>query len=270
MSRAPRIFVGPSAADTALHVARPRALARSAGTAIAVSFGMRNPVWLGLLGVVAVACGSVTAVQDDAGSGHAGASTGGSGGASAGAPGAAGVGAAGSTGTAGTAGTTGVAGATGTAGASGTAGAGGHGGSSGTAGSTGHAGTSGTAGATGTAGSGAAGSMSGDAGVEDCTAIEAEFTAAMKEAKVCNPNAAAAQCQTATPNAIYCSTCDTHVQGSTTEIDRLTTKYTSQGCELGRACSALHCATNGKGVCVANDGGSGGTCTDDRSLATTQ
>jgi hypothetical protein len=227
---------------------------------------MRISTWLVLsaLGAFAVACGSVTAVKDDggagqAGSGQAGTSASGAAGASAGTSGSAGA----------TAGAGGVAGAAGLAGTSGTAGAGGHAGASGaagasgTAGATGHAGAMGSAGSTGAAGTGAGGGTAADGGVEDCTTLMADFTAAMKEAKVCDPTSRVAQCTFTTPNALQCSSCDTHVD-STTKLDAIQGKWTKQGCGKGVLCPGLTCATAGKGVCTGNDAGS--TCTDDRSL----
>ncbi len=61
---------------------------------------------------------------------------------------------------------------------------------------------------------------------------------------------------------------DTHVE-TTARLDEIVTKWTKQGCTAG-LCSALRCATAGTGVCQASDGGSTGTCIDDKTLATTQ
>ncbi len=176
------------------------------------------------------------------------------GGGGAGVSGTAGTGTGGASGAAGASGTAGM---TGAAGITGTAGAGGHGG----------AGTAGAGGATGTAGAG-----SQDAGVdaplEDCATLKIEYANALKEARACNPLSRIAQCQLAVPNALACPSCDTHVE-TTARLDDIVTKWTKQGCTAG-LCSALRCATAGTGVCQASDGGSTGTCIDDKTLAMTQ
>jgi hypothetical protein len=236
---------------------------------------MRNLSWLGLLCAAVIGCGSVTPVSND-GSGQGGSTHSGTGGSTAGTSGAAGT--AGDAGTSGGAGTTGAAGTGGGAGTSGGAGA------SGTAGTSGHAGTSGAAGAggmsggtdggttgaagTGAAGTGAAGTAASDGGADDCDALKVEYTAALKEAKVCNPLSRVAQCQTTASTELACPSCTTHVE-STTKLDSIRARWTKAACKSG-ICPLIKCLTPGTGACMATDAGSGGgMCIDDRSVATT-
>jgi hypothetical protein len=214
---------------------------------------MRPLIWTVVLCTLAAACGSVSVTPIDGGAGHGGA-TGTAGKTGGGGAGAAGTAGSGTAGAPGTAGATGTAGRTGAAGNTGTAGAGG-------------AGSAGAGGATGTAGAG-----SQDAGVdaplEDCATLKVEYTNALKDARACNPLSRVSQCQMAVPNALACPSCDTHVE-TTARLDEIVTKWTRQGCTAG-LCSALRCATAGTGVCQASDGGTTGTCIDDKTLATTQ
>ncbi|HSZ83548.1 MAG TPA: hypothetical protein VLA14_14780 [Polyangia bacterium] len=213
---------------------------------------------IAVLCTLAVACGSVSVTPIDGGAGHGGTTgaagkTGGGGAGGAGTASTAGTGAAGASGMAGSTGTAG--GTAGTTGAAG--GAGGHGG----------AGSAGAGGETGTAGAGGSTADGGvDAAPEDCAALKVEYANALKDARICNPLSRVAQCQAAVPNALACPSCDTHVQ-ATARLDDIVTKWTKQDCRAG-ICSDLHCATAGTGVCQASDGGSTGTCVDQKSLAT--
>ena len=84
---------------------------------------------------------------------------------------------------------------------------------------------------------------------------------------MCNPLSRVAQCQMVVPNALACPSCSTNVE-TTTRLDELQAKWTKNACSAG-LCPGLRCVSAGKGVCQANDGGTGGTCIDDKSVATT-
>ncbi len=232
-------------------------------------------VWLAF-----ASCGTVTQAPD--GSGQAGSSAGttGQAGSSAGTSGQAGSGQAGATGgttgqggqaggvagTTGSAGTTGNAGTTGGAGATGNAGRGGGsagttagGGRGGQAG--GNAGTTGNGGRGGTGGTGrgGAGGQNSDGGVS-CSELETEYSKAVAEARMCNPEASG-QCQQKVSTSLACPGCQI-VVNSTTNPDAIRMQWMKQGCTPGIVCPAIFCVAPGAGICTKTDASSsGGTCT---------
>ncbi len=158
--------------------------------------------------------------------------------------------------TGGSAGDAGAAGGTGGAmgGAAGKS-TGGAGGTSGGAG-----GTTATTGSGGTAGSGTGGTAGGsvDAG-NPCANLEADYRAALIEAKTCNPRAAALQCQTLVNTSVSCPGCTTHVENAA-QLQEIEKKWVASGCKRG-ICPAIACINPGFGVC-SESGGSGGRCID--------
>ena len=219
--------------------------------------------------VFASACGTVTP-QADA-SGQAGSGAGSSG--QAGSGGGSGGAAAGTTGQAGsTAGTTGqggaVAGTTGQAGTGtgpgGTTGVGGRGGQAGgVAGTIGSGGRGGQAGGAsggrgGTTGRGGQGGQN-DGGVS-CSELEAEYSKAVAEARMCNPEATG-QCQMLVNTGLACPLCQVRVNDAG-KANAIRTQWTKQGCTPPIVCPQVICVSPGAGVCSKSDAsGSGGMCT---------
>jgi len=118
----------------------------------------------------------------------------------------------------------------------------------------------GTGGGTGSGGSIDAGTdHPADAG-DECAKLRAEYDAAFKEARMCNPAAQALQCQATASASLPCGGCVTHVQSSTT-LDQIRAKWEGMNCRSG-ICPAIACIAPGTGACVADPAGTGGTCTD--------
>lgn len=197
---------------------------------------MRN---LGLLlaACLFLACGRVTSLYSDAGSG--------------GSPGSGGAG-----------------GDVGTGGGPGSGGAGGELGTGGTVGSGGAIGSGGGTGSDGGAGAGGSGNdasadRTADAG-ETCLQLRDDYDVALKEARVCNPSGKLLQCQATANTSLACPGCKEHVQ-STTTLDQIQARWEEMKCPSG-VCPQIACAALGAGACAADSGGNGGTCTDVRLL----
>jgi hypothetical protein len=117
---------------------------------------------------------------------------------------------------------------------------------------------------TGGGGTGAAGTTGTDGGATDagdaCTAIEQQYTAAMTQAKQCNPALNGEQCQQSVDSSLPCPGCKTWVD-DTQPLDDVRQKWKDAGCDkVHRFCPAIACVNPGKGLCIVKMGGGGGTC----------
>ena len=225
----------------------PRKSAGLSGTVIAVQGRVKK---LALLAgcLLCLACTDNGGDANTGQGGHAGGQAGSTGGT---------TGAGGITGSAGSSGGgTGSAGTTGSggqaAGASGSAGAaGGRGGVVGTAGNTG---------AGGLAGKGGQGGAGGQAGVgggggQSCAQIEAAYTQAIQQARMCRAGTGGAgPCPYLVSSALSCG-CQIWA-GDTTEIDKIKAQWNAAGCTPGIICPAIACLNPGtKASCLPNDSG---------------
>ena len=124
----------------------------------------------------------------------------------------------------------------------------------------------GAGGATGTGGGAVGGSGGGsiDAGAVDagdpCPGLEAAYSAALTNAKICDPNAASS-CQDLVSQSLACPGCTTHVN-DTSKLDAIQKQWQAANCK-SQICPAIACRFPGTGQCVAgNTVAGGGTCID--------
>jgi hypothetical protein len=239
---------------------------------------MKTLAWVGLVGFLAVGCGTIGADPlDGGGPGGTGGGlpTGAAGHANGGSSGPGGVpGTAGTTGVAGTqgvagqgpAGAGGAAGTAGAGGAAGTAGAaaGGRGGAAGSGTGRGGAAGGGTAGGAGgavgrggTGGGGAGGAVGrGGTGGGDttCDDLQTAYAQALMAARQCHSEKPD-QCLVLASTSLACPGCQIHVNDGT-KIDALTRQWVEAGCDrLVRVCPAIACIVPTGAGCVPIDSG---------------
>jgi hypothetical protein len=94
----------------------------------------------------------------------------------------------------------------------------------------------------------------------DCNGLIAEYEAAFKEAKKCDPTQEAVHCQPMASPSLPCPGCQTHVQ-ITTALDAIRARWDKASCRGPMLiCPTIKCVNPGTGVCTASAGG--GVCTD--------
>ena len=118
-------------------------------------------------------------------------------------------------------------------------------------------------GSSGQSGSGGAGGTGADAGAT-CQSLIEDYAAAFQAARSCSPFLTIVQCTQLASPALLCPRCPVHVN-DTTRLDAIRAAFQARTDCLIPPCPAILCIDPGTGgACVANDGGSAGSCVDVR------
>jgi hypothetical protein len=96
----------------------------------------------------------------------------------------------------------------------------------------------------------------------DCGSLIEEYNAAFAAARTCTPTLNIAQCSQLASASLQCPNCAVHVT-DTTRLDAISAAFRARTDCPQAPCPAIFCINPGNsGACVANDGGSAGSCVD--------